>query len=110
MNAPPRDARVRRTEFAVPPQSAGLGEAAIAFSTRPPIVAVGSTFIALLALNLMAIPILYSSDSYVVGWVCQLFVFNDEANIPTLFNFLLLVGNGFLLALAALRAFGAADP
>jgi hypothetical protein len=69
-----------------------------------------AAFVVLLALNLTAIPVLYGSDSYVVRWICQLFVFNDEANIPTLFNFLLLVGNSSLLALAALRAFGAGDP
>ena len=80
------------------------------FPIRPPIIGVVATFVVLLALNLVAIPILYSSESYVVRWVCQLFVFNDEANIPTLFNFLLLLGCAFLLALAALRAFGTADP
>ena len=103
-------ASARQVEVVHPAPTAPRPSDGIAFPIRPPIVAVAATFLVLLTLNLIAIPILYGSDFYVVHWACQLFVFNDEANIPTLFNFLLLVGNTFLLALATARACGAADP
>jgi hypothetical protein len=66
-----------------------------------------AAFLALSAMNLLSILILYGGlRGKRLAWM---FYFDTEANFATLFNFLLLVGVAVLLALNAVRAYAAGD-
>jgi hypothetical protein len=65
--------------------------------------------LAVLALNLLALFVYFRTESELVRAFARLAIVDFENNLPTFFNFALLVGVLFLLALVALRAFAAGD-
>jgi len=85
--------------------SSARRDAAQRLGLRPGLVAAAALAVLaiLLGLNLAAI---FYLDSGGGKRIARLFIFDAEANFPTLFNYLLLVGIAALLALLAVRAFG----
>lgn len=68
-----------------------------------------AAFAALTVLNALAVAV-YRPDNPGIERMTRIFLFAMEASFPMLFNYLLLLGNGFVLILAALRAYGTRDP
>jgi hypothetical protein len=90
---------------------AGEAVLRVSFALRPDrlFALACAVFAALSVLNVLAI-VIYDPGVPRVERIARLLLFAREASFPMLFNFLLLLGNGFVLILAALRAYGARDP
>ncbi len=63
----------------------------------------------LVALNFLAIDVMHSIHGHFAKQVARMFILDEEANFPTLFNFVLLVGNAMLLTRIGLGALATGD-
>ncbi|MTD99826.1 multidrug transporter [Paracoccus sp. YIM 132242] len=69
----------------------------------------GGIFLLVLLLSLLGTALTYSSANPALQRIAALFLFEEERNLPTLFNFTLLVANMVALGTVAVFAFGGND-
>ncbi len=69
----------------------------------------GAVFLLALLLSLCGTAVTYFSDNAVLHRLAELFLFEEERNLPTLLNFTLLVANMVAMSAVALFAFGGGD-
>jgi hypothetical protein len=76
---------------------------------RGVVLAAGIGLAAVLTLNLLALYVYFRSENDLVRAFARLAIVDSENNLPTFFNFTLLVGVLFLLTFLTLRALAAGD-
>lgn len=70
---------------------------------------VGGVFLLVLLLSLCGTVLTYSTGNAILHRLAELVLFEEERNLPTLFNFALLVANMAALGVVAAFAFGGGD-